>query len=82
MNDIIENLINKCKQGLLKSEPKRITGGLLNRMYKVETTLYIATAVPQPKNTSSSVPTNSDINFLTITKSSLMLLYHYLKLFV
>jgi len=38
MNKIIENLFLKCQLGQLKEEPKRIEGGLLNKMFKVSTT--------------------------------------------
>ena len=38
MNKIIENLIHKCNLGEILEEPKRIEGGLLNKMYKVSTT--------------------------------------------
>ena len=37
MNVQIEKLIKKCKLGNLKKEPSRVSGGLLNRMYKVQT---------------------------------------------
>jgi len=36
INIIIEKLIQKCKLGKILKEPKRISGGLLNRMFKVE----------------------------------------------
>lgn len=37
MNVQIEKLIKKCKLGNLLKEPSRVSGGLLNRMYKVQT---------------------------------------------
>ena len=38
INEIIVKLINKLKLGTLTDLPIRVTGGLLNRMYKVSTT--------------------------------------------
>ena len=38
MNDIISELANKCNLGCLLESPKRIEGGLLNKMFKVSTT--------------------------------------------
>ena len=37
MNTQIKKLIKKCKLGNLQKEPSRLSGGLLNRMYKVQT---------------------------------------------
>ncbi len=37
MNAQIKKLIKKCKLGSLQKEPSRVSGGLLNRMYKVQT---------------------------------------------
>ena len=38
MNKIIQTLFIKCNLGDLKEEPKRIEGGLLNKMFKISTT--------------------------------------------
>lgn len=38
MQNLIKKLINNLNLGTLLNEPVRVTGGLLNRMYKVETT--------------------------------------------
>lgn len=38
INMLIYNLINKLKLGNIIDEPIRVMGGLLNRMYKVNTT--------------------------------------------
>ena len=38
MNEIISELVNKCNLGSLLESPKRISGGLLNKMFKVSTT--------------------------------------------
>ena len=37
MNIQIKKLIKSCKLGILQKEPSRVSGGLLNRMYKVQT---------------------------------------------
>ena len=37
MNIQIKKLIENCKLGSLQKEPNRVSGGLLNRMYKVQT---------------------------------------------
>ena len=37
MNIQIKRLIKKCKLGNLQKEPTRVSGGLLNRIYKVQT---------------------------------------------
>ncbi len=37
MNEIIKQLISKCDLGILMEEPKRIEGGLLNKMFKIST---------------------------------------------
>ena len=41
INVLIDNLIDKTKLGKLINEPARVMGGLLNRMYKVNTTTGI-----------------------------------------
>ena len=38
MNKIINDLISKCNLGTILEEPKRIEGGLLNKMFKISTT--------------------------------------------
>ena len=37
INTIIEILLEKCKLGKILESPIRVSGGLLNRMYKVKT---------------------------------------------
>ena len=37
MNKIIKNLISKLNLGKIIEEPKRIEGGLLNKMFKIST---------------------------------------------
>ena len=37
MNIQIKKLIKSCKLGILQKEPSRVSGGLLNRVYKVQT---------------------------------------------
>lgn len=37
IDDVIEKLIKQCDLGNLKENPKRVSGGLLNRMYKIAT---------------------------------------------
>ena len=38
MNKIIEELILACNLGVINEEPKKVEGGLLNKMFKVSTT--------------------------------------------
>ena len=38
MNEIISELLKKCNLGILLDQPKKIEGGLLNKIYKVSTT--------------------------------------------
>ena len=38
MNEIINKLILKCNLGKIIEEPKRVEGGLLNKMFKISTT--------------------------------------------
>ncbi len=37
MNIQIKQLVEKCKLGIIQEEPTRVSGGLLNRLYKVQT---------------------------------------------
>ena len=38
MDEIISELLKKCNLGILLNQPKKIEGGLLNKIFKVSTT--------------------------------------------